>query len=79
MGEDDVVLVQQLGDNVEMSDLEKTAAQIEETLRVNGESTVVVGIGTVATHLRDLRSPIRKRRWRSRSASLRHREVHHQL
>ena len=46
--------VQQLGDNVEMSDLEKTAAQIEETLRVNGESTVVVGIGTVATHLRDL-------------------------
>ena len=54
MGEDDVVLVQQLGDNVEMSDLEKTAAQIEETLRVNGESTVVVGIGTVATHLRDL-------------------------
>ena len=52
--EDDVVLVQQLGDNVEMSDLEKTAAQIEETLRVNGESTVVVGIGTVATHLRDL-------------------------
>ena len=54
MGEDDVVLVQQLGDNVEMGDLEKTAAQIEETLRVNGESTVVVGIGTVATHLRDL-------------------------
>ena len=33
MGEDDVVLVQQLGDNVEMSDLEKTAALIEETLR----------------------------------------------
>ena len=54
MGEDDVVLEQQLGDNVEMGDLEKTAAQIEETLRVNGESTVVVGIGTVATHLRDL-------------------------
>ena len=27
---------------------------IEETLRENGESTVVVGIGTVAAHLRDL-------------------------
>ena len=37
-----------------MGDLEKTAALIEEALRVNGESTVVVGIGTVATHLRDL-------------------------
>ena len=54
MGEDDVVLVQQLGDNVEMCDLEKTASLIEETLRVNGESTVIVGIGTVTTHLRDL-------------------------
>ena len=54
MGEEDIVLVQQLGDNTEMSDLEKTAAHIEEALRVNGESTVVVGIGTVATHLRDL-------------------------
>ena len=51
MGEDDVVLVQQLGDNVEMSDLEKTAAQIEETLRVNGESTVVVGIGRLIYQL----------------------------
>ena len=54
MVEDDVVLVQQLGDNVEMCALEKTASLIEETLRVNGESTVIVGIGTVTTHLRDL-------------------------
>ena len=56
MGEDDVVLdASKLGDNVEMSDLEKTAALIEEALRVNGESPVVVGIGTfVATHLREL-------------------------
>ena len=53
-GEDDIVLVQQLGENAELPDLEKTAALIEETLRANGESTVVVGIGTVATHLRDL-------------------------
>ena len=52
--EDEDLLVHQHNDKQEMSDLEKTAAQIEETLRVNGESTVVVGIGTVATHLRDL-------------------------
>ena len=54
MGESDIVLIQQLGENVGTRDLEKTAKLIEETLRENGESTVVVGIGTVATHLRDL-------------------------
>ena len=54
MGESDVVLIQQLGENVGTRDLEKTAQLIEETLRENGESTVVVGIGTVAAHLRDL-------------------------
>ena len=32
----------------------KIAASIEETLRAGGEPTVVVGIGTVAVHLRDL-------------------------
>ena len=54
MGESDVVLIQQLGENVGTRDLEKTAQLIEETLRENGESMVVVGIGTVAAHLRDL-------------------------
>ena len=54
MGESDVVLIQQLGENVGTRDLEKTAQLIEETLRENGESRVVVGIGTVAAHLRDL-------------------------
>ena len=49
-----VVLIQQLGENVSTRDLEKTAQLIEETLRENGESMVVVGIGTVAAHLRDL-------------------------
>ena len=48
------MLIQQLGENVGTRDLEKTAQLIEETLRENGESTVVVGIGTVAAHLRDL-------------------------
>ena len=42
MGESDVVLIQQLGENVGTRDLEKTAQLIEETLRENGESTVVV-------------------------------------
>ena len=54
MGESDVVLIQQLGENVSTRDLEKTAQLIEETLRENGESMVVVGIGTVAAHQRDL-------------------------
>ena len=35
-------------------DLEKVAASIEEALQVDGESTVFVGIGTLALHLRDL-------------------------
>lgn len=54
MGESDVVMIQQLEPEVETHDLEKAAQRIEEHLRVAGESTVVIGIGTVATHLRDL-------------------------
>ena len=54
VGEGDVVLIRQLPDGAGAKELNKIAAQIEEALRVNGESTVVVGMGTVATHLRDL-------------------------
>ena len=54
MGESDIVLVQQLTEDVETRDLEKVAVRIEEALRNGTESTVVIGIGTVATHLRDL-------------------------
>ena len=54
MGENDVVLIQQVDAEADTHDLEKLAAQIEESLRVGGESTVVIGIGTVANHLRDL-------------------------
>ncbi len=54
VGEGDVVLIRQLPDGAGTKELNKTAAQIEEALRVDGESTVVVGIGTIATHLRDL-------------------------
>ena len=46
--------IRQLPDGAGSKELNKTAAQIEEALRVNGESTVVVGMGTIAMHLRDL-------------------------
>ncbi|MBR0312044.1 MAG: helix-turn-helix domain-containing protein [Oscillospiraceae bacterium] len=54
MGESDVVLIQQVDPDAEIRDLEKIAAQIVDALRAGGESTVVIGIGTVANHLRDL-------------------------
>ena len=54
MGESDIVLIQHVDADAETRDLEKIAAQIEESLRVGGESMVVIGIGTVAGHLRDL-------------------------
>jgi len=54
MGENDIVLVQQVEADADTHDLEKLAVQIEEALRAGGESTVVIGIGTVASHLRDL-------------------------
>ena len=37
-----------------MKELNRIASSIEESLRSDSESTVVVGIGTVALHLRDL-------------------------
>ena len=54
MGESDVVLIQQVSADTDTRELEKMAVQIEEALRVGGESTVVIGIGTVAAHLREL-------------------------
>ena len=54
MGESDVVLIQQVDANAGTKDLEKLAATIEEGLRSGGESVVVIGIGTIAAHLRDL-------------------------
>ncbi|MBQ9346275.1 MAG: helix-turn-helix domain-containing protein [Oscillibacter sp.] len=54
VGEGDVVLIRQLPENTGLKDLNKVAASVEEALRSNGESTVVVGVGTIATHLRDL-------------------------
>ena len=54
VGEGNVVLICQLPEGTGVRELNKIATSIEEALRSNGESTVVVGIGTVATHLRDL-------------------------
>ena len=51
---DDVVLIHQMADNAGTKELEKVAGQIETSLQVDGESRVFVGIGTMATHLRDL-------------------------
>ena len=54
MSESDIVMVQEFSEEVETQELENVAVQIEEGLRVNGESAVVIGIGTLAMHLRDL-------------------------
>ncbi|NLU23608.1 MAG: PucR family transcriptional regulator [Clostridiales bacterium] len=54
VGEADVALIHQLPENISGRELERVAAQLEEALRVGGESRVFVGIGTVACHLRDL-------------------------
>ena len=51
VGEGDVVLIRQLPDGAGSKELNKTAAQIEEALRVNGESTVVVGMGTIEKYI----------------------------
>ena len=54
VGEGDVVLIRQVGEGAGIKELNKVAAQMEEALRDGTESTVVVGIGTVANHLREL-------------------------
>ena len=54
VGECDVVLIRQLPEGAGIKELNKIATRIEESLRSGSESSVVVGIGTVVTHLRDL-------------------------
>ncbi len=54
VGEGDVVLIRQMPEGSGLRDLNKIAVSIEESLRSGNTSTVVVGIGTVVTHLRDL-------------------------
>lgn len=54
VNENDVVLVKQTHDGVTGRELIKTAQQIEETVAAELKQEVVIGIGTVAEHLRSL-------------------------
>lgn len=54
VGEHDVALIHQMGEDATAKDMEEVALRIEEALRADGESRVFVGIGTLALHLRDL-------------------------
>ena len=52
IGEIDVALIKQLPEGAGENELSKIALQIDET--VNGNGRVMIGIGTIANHLRDL-------------------------
>ncbi|MEG0779856.1 MAG: helix-turn-helix domain-containing protein [Oscillospiraceae bacterium] len=54
VGEGDVVLIRQVVEGAGIKELNRVAAQLEEALHEGADSTVVVGIGTVAGHLREL-------------------------
>ena len=54
IGDNDVVLIRQLGDNAGEKEIQRVASVLEDELRNNVEGRAVVGIGTVAAHLRDL-------------------------
>ncbi len=54
VGDSDVALIHQLPENGGEKEVQRVAALLEDALRVGGDGRVVVGIGTVAVHLRDL-------------------------
>lgn len=54
INETDIALVKQIAPNTEKEDLYKIAQHIEETLRSELFVKTVIGIGTVAAHLREL-------------------------
>ena len=54
IGDGDVVLIRQMAEGAGLRELNKIASSVESALRSGSDSTVVVGIGTVAHHLRDL-------------------------
>jgi carbohydrate diacid regulator len=54
INETDIALVRQIPPNTEKEDLLKTAQAIEETLKTELYIKTVIGIGTVANHLREL-------------------------
>ena len=54
INETDVAVVRQVGANVSASELEKTAREMEKTLKDELGVKAVIGFGTVAEHLRSL-------------------------
>lgn len=54
INENDVALVKQLAEGVEGKDLFKIAKQVEDTLAEELNSKVVIGIGTIVGHIREL-------------------------
>ncbi len=54
VNETDIVVIRQLPEGAEARDLYKTAKQIEDTLAGELSLKVVIGIGTIVNHIRDL-------------------------
>ena len=54
LGYNDVALIHQLPESGCDKEIQRAADILEEALRVGGENQVVIGIGTVAMHLREL-------------------------
>ena len=54
INETDIAVIKQIGANVTAEDLEKMAVNIEDTLKNELRIKTIIGIGTVAVHLREL-------------------------
>lgn len=54
INETDIAVIKQISGNVTAEDLEKVAVNIEETLKNELRIKTIIGIGTVAEHLREL-------------------------
>jgi len=54
VGDADVALIHQMEETAGERELYKVASMLEEALRSGGETRVVVGVGTIAYHLREL-------------------------
>jgi len=54
IGDSDVALIHQLPESGYEKEIQRVASVLEDTLRVGGENHAVIGIGTVALHLREL-------------------------
>ena len=54
INEMDIAVIKQIGSNVAAEDLEKMAVNIEDTLKNELRIKTIIGIGTVASHLREL-------------------------